>query len=374
VGFAGTVVPATGITAELPQPLIPFSAYDDAFPTVPGAGGLGTGFRGVVVDSGSVRRSGSSDGMTPDWHTGQNATGLSANGSIPLRRPAPTAAMPGLGRNAPGLVLAFGSAAQTYFEGAGTIASVSGTYTYAYGPRTPYQGLTHFCEFEDDPPDARDDATAVVTRLAQYLASPSTPYIMGIGSNGQTIQADACNYAAVGPNCAVYVEASDFGGAGSDLIPGAVTANSASIYRFHPSVFIRNSVHVSSVSRRYHDPFDVVQQQIGTPIRIDVLPATAPRSSDWLLVFDGVAMVVTLLHVDNVTARRPRDLWNQFLVPLFLGPQAVSEAPLLESVFVPGVADTMAPSIMQLRLSHLEYARYLGPVGTPTPQTGSTPA
>lgn len=378
VSFTNVSVAGTGISGELPQPIIPFSAYYPTSPATPGAGSLATGFRGVVTDSGGVLRGGSSDAITPNWHTAEDATGISPNLELPIHRAIPSPTAPGLGRNAPGLVLQWDGDAQDYFEGTSVdpppgIVSVSGTYTYAYGVRNPYQGLTHYCEFEDDPPDTADDGTAVVTQLAQSLAYPSTPYVIGPNSVGQ-VQAEACNFAAVGPNCAVYIDASDFGGNGPDIIPAAVTGNLASIYRYHPSVFIRNTSHVRSTARRYRDGQALTAQQLGTPIRIDILGENPPRSSTWLLVFDGVPQVVTFLHPLGSLYKRPRDIWNQLLVPMILGPQSVSQAPILETPFVLGILNTGGPAILQLSMATLEYARYLGPTGTPTPQTGSTPA
>jgi hypothetical protein len=364
--------PRPGAWCPLPQPVIPFSGYDSStgpVGAVPGTSGLGVRFGGTIIADVGSANYGVCDGSSAVWQrvgrdvTGERAT-LDSNGFIALDKH-PDHASGAVGRNAPPLAINFGS---TAFGNFGTFtadvleSNASGSYSYAYSPRNPYQGLAHFCEFEDDPPDGINDGSTIVRRLLDELSSPTTPYPLGIDSSNQTISVDGCNYAAVGPDCAVYIEAGDIGSA-PEQIPAAVADNRASHFRFHPSVFIRRTPYIRSIARQYRDPSNVAAGSAGMPIRVSVRgPATSTR---WLIIVDGAAQVVQLAHDPDII--RPRDIWNRVWVPLIYGSSAVSDAPILSTI-----NDAMAPgpAISQIRLAYLEYARYLGPNGADTAQTG----
>ncbi len=375
VGFVDVPVNnGTGISEELPQPLIPFSAYYTSNFTPPGTQGLPGSVIGTLVNDGTAQLlTMAGNGIDPVWHAppvisgGAASPGLVSNGVTP---PLDKRATTPTGRNAPGLAVKFLGAAATAYRDGGDLISVSGTYTWAYGPRTPYRGLAHWAAFEDDALNTISNGTQVVAEHTQYLAAPSTPYVLGVDALNNTIQCDACQFSAVGPNCAVYVLASDLGN-GPDLIPAAVTDNTASRFQFHPSVFMRRTSYIRTVQRQYRDFTHIAAPIVGQAVRIVQLNPTPQQHSTWLIIVDGVAQVVRLLHEIGSLAQRPRDIWNQVWVPLINGPSAVSLAPILSMA---DGAGTTGPGISQLRLSRLEYARYLGPGGTDITQTGANPA
>lgn len=354
-----------GAWFTLPQPPIPFSAYDKAAQNggadVPGRSGLGCGFNGLLIGAAGEVNYGICDGVSGVWQrTGNADTSVATNGFVALDKD-PNYLLTGIGRNAPPLAIIFDGAALSSFGGFDGDSRASGAYYWAYSARNPYQGLAHFCDFEADPPDSINDGSAIVRTLVHSLNSPTTPFAVGTDQVGNPINANACSFAAVGPDCACYVEAGDIG-PGLDQIPTAVGNNRAESYRAHPSVFMRRTGYVRSVARMYRDQVPVSGALNGMPIRVSIVePSTA---STWLIIVDGVAQVVTINHAE---LSRPRDIWNEAWVPLIVGGGAVATTPVLDTL--PG-AMAPGPGISQLRLAFLEYARYLGPQGVDFTQTG----
>jgi hypothetical protein len=189
-----------------------------------------------------------------------------------------------------------------------------------------------------------------------------------ITSNASTFRTPAgaeiknCAYASISPEGNVWILAADYGGNG---IPAAVSENTADKFREHPSVFVRNvgGAVVRAVTRRWRDQISIVEEAAGSqPIGILQL-ANVTTQSKWLIVVDGVASVVFLQHPEGTDYRRPRDIWNNVIVPLITG--TGSNVQRITTTDLSG-----NPVGTETRWNYLSYARYLGEPGT-TVQTGT---
>ncbi len=246
-----------------------------------------------------------------------------------------------------------------------------GHLEYRYPDVNPYQGLIHWLDFADVPPDAapqNDWDPNLPNRLGallQQLALQSgSRYLLGT-SGGVDIYAEDCGYAAVAPEGAVYIRPEDFGGVAAERIPNDYQQNEASRFRFHPSVFIRRPQYIRGLLAGFADWFavdevDAQNQQVMRVVTID----GDPGQSTWLLVIDGRAQVVTVQHPGGSDLRRPRDIWNAIWVPLIQGSQAIADAVDLARPQAAGGFGASTTQLVTGRLRYLEYARCLPLNGT----------
>jgi len=344
---------------------VPLSCYTRAsFATqVPGPG---VNFQGYVVNDGGTV-SAQCDGATPFWTiqgpSADNSGNLALEGAYNVIDQ---------GRNAPPQRFRFSGAALAAAQNGGTVESMSGTVLFSYSRGTPYQGILHLCEFEEQPPDRSSDATEVVTRITRALQAPPNSVNLGQNSVGDDIIVKSCGFTGIAPEASVYVDATDIGN-GPGQIPQSVTDNLAVRFRAHPSVFLRRTRYSRSVARQYNDSTSITAPAAEMPVRIVVVtPDEAAPVSNWLISVDGVPMLVQVDHnTFDPLVVRPRDIWNQFWVPLINGDSSVANAPLTNIVF--GNGGTRGPAASQLRLRFLEYARCLPLPGEPITQTNSTP-
>ena len=348
VTFNNLVLPNTGISDVFPMPTIPFSAYNSEnieasiFP-------LGRSFIGEVINDGPDVLMAYANGLDY-W----GADGVFAdNGGVASMRKNPVISA---GRNAPHLVAELVGAARAAFQtaGANSLTFMSGTYGWGYDPANPYQTLAQIGEFYADPPDGNAGAAQVIGRLQNSLTHPTSKFSLGIDSTGNPLELDECSFASLGPDARVWIEPGDIGNA-VDQIPASVADNSASKFRFHPSVFLRRTRYIRSIERCFADGLPLVQPNVGSqPINIRVVNAD-PLVSTWLIIVDGVSSIVEVDH-GGEDLRRPRDIWQQIWVPLITGDQSLGNLTILG-----GGADAVlrGPEATQLRLGFLSYARYL---------------
>lgn len=165
-----------------------------------------------------------------------------------------------------------------------------------------------------------------------------------------------CAYASISPEGMVWILAADYGGNG---IPVAVGSNTAAKFREHPSVFVRNvgGAAVRAVTRRWRDTYSIVAEATGgQPIGI-LQQGNQLTQSKWLVVVDGVPSVVYLPHPEGSDYRRPRDIWNNVIVPLIQGSGSnVSRIQTFDAFGNPVGTET--------RWQYLSYARFLGDEGS----------
>jgi len=233
--------------------------------------------------------------------------------------------------------------------------------------------MLHAMDFADDETgDLRTDVPAFMQRMWDLIHRDGTQsYSLGVTSSGTPIVCEDCVWAGVAPEGRVYITAADLG---TDLedIPAAVTSNNATHFRFHPSVFVRRGAYISGISYRYADNEFLNTGGLGNqPLGIIVLN-TPITESRWLCSIDGALEIVAFAHPAGSDFRRPRDIWNNVIVPAIRNPSGanvVSSALYGDVLGAPLVSNQIVS-----RLKYLEYARYIPVPGVGTTQTGTQPA
>lgn len=209
--------------------------------------------------------------------------------------------------------------------------------------------------------DFVDDAINESTRQNEIYGSITTNASSYTLPNGEIIK--NCSYAAMSPEGIAWILAADYGAANN--IPVLVTSNTANAFRLHPGVFLRNvgGSYVKSVTRRWRDEISIVAANTGSqPIGILQL-TNATVQSKWLVVIDGVASVVFIGHPEGTDYRRPKDIWNNVIVPLITSTGSDTVRISTRDIYG-NVLGT------ETRWQYLSYARYLGSEGT-TQQDGT---
>jgi hypothetical protein len=195
-----------------------------------------------------------------------------------------------------------------------------------------YQGLAHFCEFEDDPPNALADGSARLTELLTLFDQATNRYTAGADAGGNAIELAGCGFSAVLPNGAVFIDPSDIGN-GPDQMPALSVDNTAAAFRAHPGVFYPAGMtqYVRAITRQSFDQLELNFDVAGGPIAIWQVDS-APESTDWLVCIDGQYSIINLVHPAGSDYRRPRDIWNNVWQPIINSGGAVSLATIGGSV------------------------------------------
>ena len=240
--------------------------------------------------------------------------------------------------------------------------SLAAAVQYAYRDNH-YQGLAHFCEFEDHPPDSETNPDTRLRTLLNVFNQSAASYQVGIAGNGDAITANYCGFAACAPEGAVFIRPEDVG-VGPDQIPANGADNVASKFRAHPSVFYPagKSGYVRSLFRQAVDVIGLAQGPVGGPLEITQVDA-APTTSNWLVIVDGQSQIIQLNHPAGSDYRRPRDIWNNVWVPIITGDKSAAGAVTF------GGANSTGGSI-GFRWDYADYFRCLPIPGTNISQSG----
>lgn len=347
---------STGETGDL-EPLIPFSAYaNESDPKQLAATFVGH-VRNDVPSNLSVAAGGTTSWSIQGAYENNNG-GPTIGGVFNQDQ----------GRNAPSLRVKFGGDALTAARNTGALVDLEGTLVAGYNAGLQYQTLAQFAEFQSEPPDTHYTAADLITRVTRLFQVPPNTYRPGVDLNNNQIELRGCGYSALAPDCVCYVDPADIG-SGPGQIPTAVSANTAAAFRSHPGAFFRRTQYTRSLARVYRDNDTVNASTVGQPVRI-VTVDSQPATSDWLLIFDGVPMVVTLGH-GGQDYRRPRDIWNGVVIPFIYGAANLESLVLLNTK----VDGNVVANASQLRPQFLEYGRCLrvGGSNTSITQTGGLP-
>jgi hypothetical protein len=243
-------------------------------------------------------------------------------------------------------------------------AAAQGQITYSYGPENLYSGLTHFCDFQDDPPGTPADGSVRLKALLEQFSQSGSEAQVGVDGNGTAIKVANCGFAGIAPEGAVMITPSDIG-SNADQIPSSISNNTAAAFRAHPSVFYPagKTPYVRSIGRGAYSTSSITNAGgNGGPLEITSIIA-APTETNWLIVVDGVAQVVRLSHPVGSDIRRPRDIWNQLWVPILKGSSNVQSATNFVSVTGNGGA-------IGGRWAYADYFRCLPIAGTNVIQSG----
>jgi len=310
------------------------------------------------VSTGSVDTFRGSD----DWLV--NGT-LEPNGTQSIGRCGRTGYF-GAGRLGGGDFVRFNSDAQDAIEalGTGLRANVDGMLTTGEGPDTSplagpgiydanvkglwsgHYGFTDFCEDEDEEDYFDRLYERIIGHNGRHYTLP----------NGEIVK--DCVFAGVCPTATVYISSSDYGNSGLNGIPSDVTQNTADRFRNHPAVFLRRNgaAYLQQLVERLRDSEDLVTEEVYQPIGIYQQVGNLQRSR-WLMVFDGVPEVVYIDSGLAFASKRPKDIWNNLIVPLCQTKQANTRRVT--------VTDSAGGSIGTMsRFKYLEFARYLGNRGS----------
>lgn len=173
--------------------------------------------------------------------------------------------------------------------------------------------------------------------------------------NGDVVK--DCVFAGICPTGTVYIQESDYGNTGRNGVPSDVSDNTRDRFVNHPSVFIRRkgAAMLREIMHRYADTRDIVTEEVLQPMGIYSISGNQPLST-WLMVFDGVPEVMTISHGTELTAARPKDIWNRVIVPICQSADSNSRRVNVRNI-LGDVAGTIS------RFKYLEFARYIGPRG-----------
>ncbi len=344
-GHSFTAVPIIGSNFYLlPQPLIPLSGY-----------------KSLPVSSAQIIEVGATRLLTQAWGAYaevEQAGTTTVSGGPFLGKNDQSVTSINSGRLAPQIMLDF-----TGLTRPASAATVQGTISYAYSDSV-YQGQSHFCEFEDWPPDTQVNGSFRLKTLLEGIVHATTDFQVGINGSGAAIKVDQCGFAAVAPEGFVYIRPEDVGTA-PDQIPASGFDNTAAAYRAHPSVFYPSgkTAYLRALTRQAVDSVDIVSSGGGVGSAIGIVVVTAaPTFSDWLVSVDGQMQVVRLPHPAGSDFRRPRDIWNEVWVPIITGGSNVAAATVYGQV----VGDTDATAF---RWQYADYFRCLPLIGTNTTQS-----
>ncbi len=227
-----------------------------------------------------------------------------------------------------------------------------------------YMGWAHFCEFEDHPPNSSTDGEARLTELLRTFNQSTSSYTVGLSPSGAPHVMQRCGFAALAPEGAVFIEASDQG-SGVDQIPNDAADSEASQFRNHPSVFFTSGLsrYVRTVTRQAVDQAALNANDSGGALEVIVVDQQL-TSSDWLVCVDGAWMVVNLKHPAGSDWRRPRDIWNNIWVPIISAGGASSNATQLGRV----AHASQANDAIATRWQYASYFRCLPLPGANAPQ------
>lgn len=267
-----------------------------------------------------------------------------------------------LGRMAPGVQMAFGGDAKTAIDAVviGTFDAIDLMVTFGYEVGTSYLSDAQFCEFYENPPDdGKGTETRVVELLQQISERSGASYLLGTNNNGEVV-VNNCGFAALAPEGAVWIRPEDFNSGNPDGIPLEGTENLASQFRFHPSVFFRRTDYVREVRTGHADEIAFNNTDNALQAFKVTVVDSAPTDSQWMFIIDGASVFAVVEHPAGSDFRRPRDIWNNVIVPLIEGTPGASGAVLLGSEASAPDRENDALD----RLNFVQYARCLGLTGT----------
>lgn len=310
--------------------------------------GVSTVIRGVSI-SGSI--DGTTDaqiyGFAGDAFVYLNGLLVANTGSTLFRQSGNDSLLGGCGRSNPQQHLQFDGAALTAVQALAGTPALDAVVTYRQSAWMSPVGLTYFGDSADE-----DDVSNLVLRALQGSGNGITL------PNGQRMV--GCAYAAIGPEGTVWIDPSDLG----DTIPTSVANNTADRFRQHPTVFYTvkgvSTIQGTSV-RAFGGP--ISQTLARQPIGISVLTDETLYST-WLFVIDGNPIVARISH-NGADLRRPRDIWSDIIAPAVARSSGNNNRLTTYAGIEP--VGTIG------RLGYLDYARFLGPIGS-TLQTEITPA
>lgn len=341
-------IPVTGPGSyAIPYPLVPPSGYT----TVP-------------VAEATLLEFGATDIATVAWRSSNVVTqggSVIDNGEPFLIREEVPVSQNNSGRLGPRISLKFATAVEP-----SSPTSIESHVRWAYEDNS-YQGLVHFCEFEERPPDSGSSGVTRLRQLTNLLQTGSNSYLAGVNSAGTPIVVPYCGFAALAPEGAIFIRPEDLGN-GPDQIPTNMAGNTAEAFRAHPSVFFTpgRAKYMRGLMRQAADAtaIDFQTSDSGGPLGITNVDSSV-TSSLWLVMVDGQPCICELAHPEGSDLRRPRDIYAEAWVPVLNGPSTSFAA----TEFLTGSANLGG---VGFRWAYADYFRCLGIPGTNVTQIGQS--
>jgi hypothetical protein len=254
----------------------------------------------------------------------------------------------------------FGGAALAALVAIGAVQTVQLVVRYAGRSNAPYTSEALFGAFADVPPNSASNMASFTAGLLAEINAAGAQRQLGIASNGTPIVVRDCAYAALSPTLTTWIDPSDIGVA-NEQIPADVGSNLAAKFAFHPSAFIRRNDYTRSVAVRSFDSVAInTLNNLNQPVTINSV-TDAPTSSEWLFLIDGHIQFVRIPHPAGSDFRRPRDVWNNIIVPALQAGQGPASARTWDSVL--GQQPAFG-SVSLDRLRYMSYARMVSTSGT----------
>lgn len=206
----------------------------------------------------------------------------------------------------------------------------------------------------------RDDAIATVeTHLrdleAEIFGGRSIVELGTTAAGPVTLR--SCGYAALDRRGVVWIQPGDTGN-GAGQIPPLAASNTAASLRLHPAAFwtaakCGNHRTIGQVAERQRPIDDLA----GAPLVLLIFDPV--RASRWLFVHDNTPITGLVIHPAGSDIRRPRDIWNQIIVPAIASSEVGGGLMLYD-----GDPQSPVPRIELGDLARLTFAHFLQPYGS----------
>lgn len=205
-----------------------------------------------------------------------------------------------------------------------------------------------------DPAQSPADLTTWLRAIERGMNNTGGSVLLGSGE-----RLNLCSFTAVDPRGIVWIAPGDIG-VGASQIPPQVSANTGAAYLNHPAAFWANDR--AAVARSW-EAITVNASTIDTYAGSVVIAEITQQliGSRWLFVIDGAPIVVVIRH-GVVDLRRPKQIWQQLIVPLIMA-QGQQRGPIFWEDYISGGNRLLRPLGILQDLSRLQYAHFLEPLG-----------
>lgn len=263
-----------------------------------------------------------------------------------------------------------GGAALASFAVAPTTVNAMIRYSSRYstreggGANQAYSWMQAVAFLDDNAGESLADPTTFLRRLEHALAAEAgSSQVLGVASTGETVSLRSCGFSGLDRRGSAWISTGDVG-ANPEQIPPDWTSNTAARFAFHPSAFWPT---LGGVQRRIElmEPTDTntaaIDTQAGAPVILVVDGDVV--ASRWLFVIRGQAITTVILHPTELgVLRRPRDVWNQVIVP-GMRSSAVGQGLVMYQDQINAPDRTFHPVGILGDLAELSYAHFLEPLG-----------
>lgn len=203
--------------------------------------------------------------------------------------------------------------------------------------------------------DAAGSELELLERLERQIAQGGAEVNLG-PAGGADVIVRQCAFAAMDRRGLAWIAPGDVG-VSPGQIPPNYASNTAAVFRYHPAAFWTpgKGGELRSIGRVHTNARSIDDAQ-GAPIILEI--SARIDASRWLFVIDGTPVTGVIHHPSGSDYRRPRDIWNNVIVPGIRNSQVGGGLALYNDA---GLTDTRAKINDLARLS---FAHFLEPAST----------